>query len=179
MIELDGSFKQFLASTLSFESGYSVSEHRAAYQLALQQARLCSKQGGLGLTSNKMVAPAALYTALGWFHRWLTKGHANLLSMQWLQVHSANNQASFSYIQDNMAAALQMLEADWQITSSSDGDALHLPSEGLACIPDAAGFLLEEQKDIPRQCTITEFMMMHTRRTFFADLSPNNKHRLN
>jgi hypothetical protein len=88
---LDGSFEQFLASTLSFESGYAVSEHRAAYQLVLQQARLGIKQGGLGLTSNKMVAPAALYTALGWFHRWLTNGHANLLSMQWLQVHSANN----------------------------------------------------------------------------------------
>ena len=50
-----------------------------------------------------MVAPAALYTALGWFHRWLTKGHTNLLSMQWLQEHSANNQASFSYVQNNMA----------------------------------------------------------------------------
>ncbi len=33
-----------------------MSEHRAAYQLALQQARLGIKQGGLGLTSNKMVA---------------------------------------------------------------------------------------------------------------------------
>ena len=179
MSELDGSFDQFLASTLSFESGYAVSEHGAAYLLALLQARLGIKQGGMGMTSNKMVAPAALYTALGWFHRWLTKGHANLLSMQWLQVHSANNQASFSYVQNNMADALQMLETDWQITSSSDGDALHLPSEGLACIPDAAGFLLAEQKGIPRQHTITEFMKMHTRRSFFADLSPDNKHRLN
>ncbi len=137
------------------------------------------KQGWLGLTSNKMVAPAALYTALGWFHRWLTKGHANLLSMQWRQVHSANNQASFSYVQNNMAAALQLIEADWQITSSSDSATLHLPSEGLACVPDAAGFLLVEQKGIPRQHTITEFMKMHTRRTFLADLSLDNKHRLN
>jgi hypothetical protein len=99
----------------------------------------------------------------------------NLLSMQWLQVHSANNQASFSYVQINMAAALQMLEADCKITSSSDGDALLLPSEGLACVPDAAGFLLADQKIIPKQHTFTEF----TRRTFFADLSPHNKHRLN
>ncbi len=61
---------------------------------------------------------------------WLTKGHANLPGPagpgarasespcsgpgRWLQVHSANNQASFSYVQNNMAAALQMLEADWQ-----------------------------------------------------------------
>ncbi len=30
--------------------------------------------------------------------------------MTCLQVHSANNQASFSYVQNNMAAALQMLE---------------------------------------------------------------------
>jgi hypothetical protein len=84
MSTLDGSFDQFLASTLSFESGYALSEHGAAYLLALLQARLGIKQGGMGMTSNKMVAPAALYTALGWFHRWLTKGHANLLSMQWL-----------------------------------------------------------------------------------------------
>jgi hypothetical protein len=45
MSELDGSFEQFLASTLSFESGYAVSEHRAVYQLALQQARLGIKHG--------------------------------------------------------------------------------------------------------------------------------------
>jgi hypothetical protein len=40
-------------------------------------------------------------------------------------------------------------------------------------------FLLAEQKGIPRQHTITDFMKMHTRRMFFADLSPDNKHRLN
>ena len=60
-----------MAHTLSFERDYKTGRHRAIYQAALTQLRLSIKQGGLGLTSQALMAPAALFVAIRDFHQWL------------------------------------------------------------------------------------------------------------
>jgi hypothetical protein len=60
-----------MAHTLSFERDYDTGPHRAIYQAALTQLRLSIKQGGFGLTSQELVAPAALFVATRDFHQWL------------------------------------------------------------------------------------------------------------
>ncbi len=59
-----------MAHTLSFERDYDT-PHRAIYQAALNQLRLSIKQGGFGLTSQELVAPAALLVPIRDFHQWL------------------------------------------------------------------------------------------------------------
>ncbi len=60
-----------MAHTLSFERDYDTGPHKAIYQAALTRLRLSIKQGGFGLTSQELVAPAALYVAIRDFHQWL------------------------------------------------------------------------------------------------------------
>jgi hypothetical protein len=52
-------FDNFMAHTLAFEPAYIHSQHAQAYLSALKQCRLGIKQGGLGLTSATLAAPAA------------------------------------------------------------------------------------------------------------------------
>ena len=67
---LDQLFETFVASTLCFEEGYSVSRHAASYDRALQQVRHGIKSGGFGLTPSTLLAPAASYVAFRDFHAW-------------------------------------------------------------------------------------------------------------
>ena len=68
--QYDTMFDNFMAQTLAFEDNYAHCQYSLAYTQALQQCRLGIKQGGLGLTSAYMVAPAALYVALREFRAW-------------------------------------------------------------------------------------------------------------
>ena len=52
-----------MASSLGFELDYESGQHGPVYKAALAQLRLGIKQGGFGLTSQKLVAPAALHVA--------------------------------------------------------------------------------------------------------------------
>ena len=60
----DSMFDNFMAHTLAFEEDYLHSAYSQSYSRALKQCRLGIKQGGMGLTSAVMVAPAALHVAL-------------------------------------------------------------------------------------------------------------------
>ena len=73
MSRLDAAFDAFMASTLCFERNYRQGEHKDTYAAALRQLRLGIKQGGFGLTSQALIAPAALYVALQHFASWLSK----------------------------------------------------------------------------------------------------------
>ena len=70
---LDSAFDCFMAHTLGFERNYDSGQHQAVYRAALAQIRLGIKQGGFGLTSQKLVAPAALLVAIRDFQRWLAQ----------------------------------------------------------------------------------------------------------
>ncbi len=63
-------FDNFMATTFAFQDDYLQSSKSQHYNRALQQLRLGIKQGGMGLTSAEMVAPAALYVSLREFRRW-------------------------------------------------------------------------------------------------------------
>ena len=56
---LDDSIDNFLVLTLQFEQGHETSKLKHGYRRALKKSRLGIKQGGCGLTSNTMAAPAA------------------------------------------------------------------------------------------------------------------------
>jgi hypothetical protein len=62
-----------MAHTLGFELDYDSGQHGPVYKAALAQLRLGIKQGGFGLTSQKLVAPAALLVATREFQQWLTQ----------------------------------------------------------------------------------------------------------
>ena len=68
--DFDERFDQFMATTLSFEDQYHTSSQSDSYERALQQIRLGIKQGGFGLTSGLLTAPAASYVALREFRQW-------------------------------------------------------------------------------------------------------------
>jgi hypothetical protein len=70
---LDSAFDSFMAHTLGFELDYDSGQHGPVYKAALAQLRLGIKQGGFGLTSQKLVAPAALLVATREFQQWLTQ----------------------------------------------------------------------------------------------------------
>ena len=62
-----------MAHTLGFELDYDSGQHDPVYKAALAQLRVGIKQGGFGLTSQKLVAPAALLVATREFQQWLTQ----------------------------------------------------------------------------------------------------------
>ncbi len=61
-----------MAHSLGFELDNDSGPHCSAYRAALAQLRLAIKQVGFGLTSQKLVAPAALFVATREFQQWLT-----------------------------------------------------------------------------------------------------------
>ena len=70
MPSLDSYFDHFMAATLHFESDYARSHAAAQYRKALLQLRLRIQDGGVGLTSAVLTAPAASYVALREFFNW-------------------------------------------------------------------------------------------------------------
>ena len=93
---LDQVFDAFTAKTLSFEEDYAVSTHKDLYSAALCQSRLGIKQGGFGMTSQNLIAPAALFVALRDFNKWLSDYLArwdpseSLAGLTWLNCSSAS-----------------------------------------------------------------------------------------
>ena len=70
---LDSAFDSFMAHTLGFELDYGSGQHSPVFKAALAQLRLGIKQGGFGLTSQKLVSPAALLVATREIQQWLTQ----------------------------------------------------------------------------------------------------------
>ena len=85
---LDAAFDAFMANTLSFEQNYHQGQHKDTYKAALRQLRLGIKQGGFGLTSQALIAPAALYVALTNFSSWLCNHRDEFGSIPWLATAS-------------------------------------------------------------------------------------------
>ena len=179
MKRLDASFDAFIACTLSFVQNYELSTHAIAYGNALKQCRLGIKGGGLGLTSNVMVAPAASYSASCAFSRWLTKWHLPLVALPWLQAHAVKHIPHFGHVQRQIEASLSRLEGSWCIKSSSNPADKCTTVKESACILSVLGNLSAEEKDVPSQQQILKHMKATQRTRFLASLSPDDKFRLN
>ena len=90
MQHLDGSFDSFMAATLDFPHDFASCQEGPHYTRALQQVRLGIKQGGYGLTSAALIIPAASYSAICAFTRWLhEESHLPLRDLDWLSGHTS------------------------------------------------------------------------------------------
>ena len=97
---LDSDFERFIAETLGFPKQYKDHEYRTQYDNALKQCRLGIKQGGIGMTSSSLIAPAASYVSqlqfISWFHatanRW-ENSTTGMQDIQWIAV--AENMDAF------------------------------------------------------------------------------------
>ena len=174
---LDQLFETFIASTLCFEEGYSVSRHAASYDRALQQVRHGIKSGGFGLTPSTLLAPAASYVAFRDFHAWYFS-----LANHWKDsaAHTLSWLASkigppvptheparivFPYIQATFNAAKDALSRDWkqcgslsdtrpQNTITSEMKALAFETFLSQCHPDeAARVAAVGLQTIPTRCS--------------------------
>ena len=102
---LDSAFDSFMAHTLGFDSesgqhgpvfkDYDSGQHGPVYKAALAQLRLGIKQGGFGLTSQKLVDPAVLLVATREFQQWLTQMNFDLPCLP------KTSQTSCSLLQDS------------------------------------------------------------------------------
>ena len=178
MKKLDASFDNFLAQTLQFEQGHETSERKHSYRRALIQSRLGIKQGGCGLTSNAMAAPAANYAALSAFARWLVKEQAQIQGIPWIHEHIIKHDLQFAYGQEQLVVALEFLENDWSIHSSSDPEDKETGEGQPACILNMTGILAAEAKQMPSQQQILKHMKATQRATFLDSLPHDDKHRL-
>jgi hypothetical protein len=70
MRKLDTLVDRFMAHTLCFEANHEATQYGDVYAQAIKQVRLGIKQGGIGLASNELIAPAASYVALRDFTYW-------------------------------------------------------------------------------------------------------------
>ena len=160
MPDLDSRFDQFMATTLSFEDQYSTSPHSAFYLRALRQIRLGIKQGGFGLTSGLLTAPAASYVALREFRQWyiqyaLLWGAKAIHRSPWLQdltVGAPGAAMAFPHIVQAFEHAVDYLSTKWEV----HGD-------------------LHDQRD---QNTITTLMKQHNCAQFTLDGSLDDAVRL-
>jgi hypothetical protein len=126
MLPLDAAFESFFADSLSFEDNYTRGQHALAYQQALQQCRFGIKQGGLGLTSATLVAPAALYVALRQFREWYgflaqRWAHRSIHNAPWLAALTApyvESEHFFPYFRSTFDSTLSILHSKWQIPGS-------------------------------------------------------------
>ena len=127
MQECDQMFDNFMAHTLAFEPAYIHSQHAQAYLSALKQCRLGIKQGGLGLTSATLAAPAALHVALREFRSWYSN-YADTWLLKaahyqpWLQPATAPHIASadyYPYFRTEFDSTVSKLFQDWSITASA------------------------------------------------------------
>ena len=124
---LDHHFENFVASTMDFQEDYSQSEHAANYSKALQQARLGIRQGGFGLTSAQLTAPAAVYVAFRDFNQWYSSltdvwDQSSIHHLPWLHTldpslaPQAPGPFVFPYIQQHFTHAVNVLSHDWNVT---------------------------------------------------------------
>ena len=179
MRKLDVSFDNFIAQTLQFEQGHEMSEQKHSYRQALKQSRLGIKGGGCGLTSNTMAAPAANYASLSAFTRWLVNEQVQILEIPWIQEHIIKHDTQFAYGREQLEVALDILEENWSISSSSNPEDKETTVGHTACILNMNGILAAEAKHIPSQQQILKHMKATQRATFFDSLPSDDQHRLN
>ena len=124
----DKMFDNFMATTLAFQADYLQSSYAQHYTRALQQFRLGIKQGGMGLTSAEMVAPAALYVSLREFRRWY-QAYAEIWPQQalheqdWLShalASCVDSTAYFPYFTAEFDTATTALQDRWSIAVNED-----------------------------------------------------------
>jgi hypothetical protein len=119
MKKLDTKFDQFMAHALCFEPGHETTQHREAYELAAQQLRLGIKQGGIGLASNTLTAPAASYVALRDFTYWYAQpvelwGDNALHNLSWLKQQTTAQGLQgiyFPIVKNNLDTAAAQLQS--------------------------------------------------------------------
>ncbi len=117
-----------MAITLAFQDDYLQSAYLQHYNRTLQQLPLGIKQGGMGLTSAEMVAPAALYVSLREFRRWYqayaeTWPQQALHEQDWLSNATAscvNPATYFSYFAMEFETATTALQDRWSIAVNED-----------------------------------------------------------
>jgi hypothetical protein len=130
MREYDNMFDNFMAHTLAFETAYTQAPHAQAYLSALCQCRLGIKQGGMGLTSAAMIAPAALHVALRefrtWYHDYVEKWTSEAVhNMAWLRPATAplvDSAAYFPHFRTEFDSTVATLLQDWSIAASEDDE---------------------------------------------------------
>ena len=127
MPDFDAQFDQFMATTLSFEDQYQTSPHSAHYVQALRQIRLGIKQGGIGLTSGLLTAPAASYVALREFRQWYNRyallwGEEAIHLFAWLQDPTASEPSDASQAFPHIIAAFDHAVAHLQTEWDVQGD---------------------------------------------------------
>ena len=127
--DLDVSFDDFMASTLQFPPDYKNGHDKDLYTLALQQIRLGIKQGGFGLTSRSLVAPALVYVSLETFSAWFAQyrkfwiGQDVSLRLSWLTPLVAQSSIPQSLIDYSDSAKSQLESYDIQFRAIDQSDA--------------------------------------------------------
>ena len=127
--DLDVSFDDFMASTLQFPPDYKNGHDKDLYTLALQQIRLGIKQGGFGLTSRSLVAPALVYVSLETFSAWFAQyrkfwiGQDSSLRLSWLTPLVAQSSIPQSLIDYSDSAKSQLESYDIQFRAIDQSDA--------------------------------------------------------
>ena len=101
----DDMFDHFIVHTLAFEQNFASSPYAHRYARALQQCRLGIKQGGMGLTSAVLIAPATLHVALREFQTWY-QDYAETWSQQTLHNQTRNWLQPISASQPELAGKL-------------------------------------------------------------------------
>ena len=175
MQALDDSFESFMAATHDFPERFQSDAAAGQYSRALQQVRFGIKQGGCGLTSAAMVIPAALFSAVCAFTRWLHhNAHLPLKDLDWLLEHTSKHSLGFQHIHDTFDSSLSALEQDWGFHGSSvcpsQGDRLEPTSR---VIPNIQGMLGWDWRKIPSQHHLVNLMKVDVRENFLR-LTPFN-----
>ena len=133
--DYDTMFDSFMAHTLAFEDAYANSIHSSVYNQALQQCRLGIKQGGMGLTSAAMIAPAALHVALREFRTWychyaIRWDQQAVHNQPWLSGVTAqliSSESYFPYYRNHFDLTVAALFQTWSITASeADNEPQHV-----------------------------------------------------
>ena len=180
MQTLDDSFDSFMAATLDFPEEFTADAAADHYSRALQQIRLGIKQGGCGLTSAALIVPAALFSAVCAFTRWLhMETHLPLKDLDWLSEHTSKHSLGFRHIHDALDSTLSALETDWGFQGSdvcpSQGDSLEPTSR---VIPNIQGIVGWNPKKIPSQHHLVNLMKCDVREMFLDTLSESDRLRL-
>jgi hypothetical protein len=121
MPSLDTSFDSFIAVTINFEPASAQSPAAVQYSKEFLQLRLCIQDGGIGLMSAALVAPAASSVALCEFLNWYCP-NATLwggLALQRLSWHSDGTSAAHAFpsISHNFDQAVNTL-TKWRFHGS-------------------------------------------------------------
>ena len=179
MQTLDDSFNTFMATTLDFPHDFAGCAEGPHYTRALHQIRLGIKQGGYGLTSAAMIVPAASYSAICAFARWLhEEPHFPLCELDWLEAHTSRYSLGFSHIQHSLDSSLNVLTANWGFQGTDDypdGVTRDLSSQ---LIPNSVSVLGWSQKVFPTQHHLVSLMKADTRNTFLSTLPATDQARL-